>query len=187
MIILWGSAGACDYPLEKWVVYPIDYAGGTKQGTYGAPTVGSDFHSIAYDALITRISAILFNHKRIPNPYEIGQNSDGVLRQGFGLMIQGGRNVMKISCNYEMERTFGIVICRESLNTDHDADGIASVEKQLMEDLNLLIRDFEANTTLNTGLIYTGYLGDNGIQLRGGKQSFLYMEAQFSMRLIQQI
>lgn len=143
--------------------------------------------STAYDALKTRIEAKLLPSSgwlKIPNPYEMENNSDGVLRQGYGIKIMDATSVQAITCNYHIDRTFGIVISRECMNTDHDADGIATVEKQIMEDLVLLIADFELNTTLNTGLIFCGYLGDGGIQLIRRQQAYLYLEAQFKVKIV---
>lgn len=149
--------------------------------------------STAYDALETRIAALLNANPadpaflKIPNPYQLEENSDGVLRKGFGIKIGQASNVMAVNCNYHIDRVFGVVLAREAMNTDHDSAGIAKVEKQLMEDLTTIIRDFEVNQSLNTGLIFCGYLGDGGIELIRNDQSFLAVEAQFRIKIVQSL
>jgi len=142
----------------------------------------------AYDALKTTIETTLgATFLKIPNPYDLEANSDGVLRKGYGIKIGPAVNVQAVSCNYIVDRTFTVVICRESLNTDHDAAGIASVEKQLVEDVNALVIDFEQNATLNTGLIYSGYKSDSGVQLLRREQAFLYIEMEVVVKLVQDL
>lgn len=142
----------------------------------------------AYGALKTRIESVLgTGFLKIPNPYEMENNSDGVLRKGYGIRLGQATNVQAVSCEYIVDRTFTVVICRESLNTDHDADGIAAVELQLAEDVNSIVRDFEREVTLNTGLIFTGYRGDSGIQLLRREQAFLYVEMDIVVKIIQSL
>lgn len=147
--------------------------------------------STAYDSLIVRIKAKLpeaSGWTRIPHAYDVESNSDLMLRMGWGVTLNNQSVKMGTLCNYQTERTIGVVISRECMFTDHDADGVAEVEKQLMEDLHLIVKDFETNQMLNDGAMFTGYTNDGGIvgiRNGDGKPAFIYLRAEFTLRLIQ--
>lgn len=147
--------------------------------------------STYFDALLVRLDALMTSASgwtRIPNPYDVGENADVFLRKGYGLAIGAARNVQAINCNQIVERTIRVVICREAMFTDSDATGVDGVVKQLMEDINTVMADFEKNQSLNNGAGFAGYVGDTGIQSirdQEGKPAFLSMDAEFLLRLVQ--
>ncbi len=137
-----------------------------------------------YDALVTRLEAVLpyaSGFTRIPNPYDLSDNNDQMLRQGWGLAVGPAANANReLSCNLHVDREFTVSISRELFKLEHDVEARADVDKQLMEDLRLVFKDFEKQTTLNTGLRFCTYVSDSGIEsIRGESQVFLTIRAQF--------
>jgi hypothetical protein len=147
--------------------------------------------STYYDSLIARLVALLppeSGWTRIPNAYVVEENADVFLRQGWAVAVGRARNVQAMTCNQIVERTVRVVICREAMLTDSDAAAFDVIVKQLMEDINTVMADFEKNQTLNTGVGFAGYVGDNGIQSfrdEEGKPAFLSMDAEFTLRFVQ--
>lgn len=144
----------------------------------------------AYDALVTRLTAVLTTGNgwlQIPNGNDIPSNARGFLRQGWGLSIGAGVNSNLQLCNtLTVDRKILISIAREVFKTDGDASGYGSVAKQLFEDLKLVIKDFETNTTLNTGILFTGYVSDSGIQpIESDDFSGMFLSAEFKVRMFE--
>lgn len=146
----------------------------------------------AVDALITRIGAVLTSGNgwlQIPNAYDIPSNAKGFLRQGFAVAIGAGTNSKLQLCNtLTVDRRFALSLSREVFKTDGDASGYNSIAKQLYEDLKLVIKDFETNSTLNTGLIFCGYESDSGIRpIEGDDFSGMFLSAEFKVQLIENL
>ena len=146
--------------------------------------------STYYDLLVTRISTIFPSGSgwtRISNPYDIEQNKEPFLRQGWGLAIGGAQNQQLSVCQMTVVREFRVTIARELMKLDEDVEAIANVEKQLLEDLRSIVNDFEGNQMLASGAGNLTYLSDNGIQLFRGETAFLYLEATFNLRIVEAI
>jgi hypothetical protein len=144
--------------------------------------------STMYAAFITRITGLLTTANgwtRIPNPYDLQGASNLMLNQGWGVKLGEGVNRGFVTCNMMIDRTFRVVISRMVFKTEHDADGLASVELQLMEDLRTIVHDFETTVMLNNGQGFCTYNNDSGISLVGGEEQFLTVEASFTVKLIE--
>ncbi len=146
--------------------------------------------SDAYDALVTRITAALGSGwTRIPNAYDLADNSDNMLRKGWALAIGPAVNgARELSCNFHLDRDFVVSVVRENIVLEHDAESAATTDKTLMEDMRLILKDFETNSTLNTGRRFTTFVSDSGIEaVRGGNMSFLALRAQFNMKYVESL
>lgn len=140
--------------------------------------------STAHSNLLTRLDALFSSSsdwQRIPNPYDVPANSETFLRKGYGVQINEGANSHRVlSSQLSIDRVFGIVLSREVFKTDGDADGYAQVALDLYEDLQTVIKDFEKNTTLNTGQTFFEYVSDEGVRpIRGEDFSILYLVSRF--------
>lgn len=148
--------------------------------------------SVAYDNLLARL-LLLFpladGWLQIPNALDIPSNSFGFLRQGFGLAIDSGVNTNReLSCHVSIDRTFSVCISREVFKTDGDSTGYGDLQKQLMEDLFLVVADFEKNVTLNNGQIFCTYKSDNGIEpIENSDFSGMYVVGTFTVSLFEDI
>lgn len=136
--------------------------------------------STAYDAMITRIEAVLTTHARLMNPYEVARNPEQFLAKGYGLAIgpaSGNRNVLS---KIWVARQFNLVLTRRFSVIQGDTAAKATVEKLLMEDQMSVIQDFEANSTLNDQVTTISYTADSGIRsVFPDKDQFLVLETNF--------
>lgn len=144
----------------------------------------------AYNALVVRLTALFDSNAgwtRIPDPYIVEANPDNFLRQGWGLKVGPGAHGNQMTSNYQMLRTMVVVICREVMKTELDADGSASVDLQLLEDLRSVVADFETNTALSNAQIPVQFSSDSGILGVQSEKVFRAIEAQFTVNIFEQL
>lgn len=128
-----------------------------------------------YDSLVSSIGTLLPNHKRLSNPYALEQNNDQILEKGWGLAVRAGTNTNRqIGCKLSVEREFEIHITRKYFAREFDVTKKASTEKDLLEDMQLIIDNMEENSSLSSGSYLVKYIGDSGIiNVRDVQDAFL--------------
>lgn len=95
-----------------------------------------------YDTLL-RASSELFPEKtKIPNPYDLTQNAENFLRDGYGITINGSSPEQGEFKNYEYGVLFSVVFAREVLKTNENTSVIETATKALFEDVHLARKDF---------------------------------------------
>jgi hypothetical protein len=137
----------------------------------------------AYNAMITRLAAVLTSHKRLTNPYNLSDNTHQFLTIGYGLAIGPAENTRRIlGCLITQRRELQVVITRKYFATQFDVSGKSTTEKQILEDLFLVVKDFEKSTNLNDTNLTTQYVSDSGIEFVDGDGGpFLAIRATFSL------
>lgn len=135
--------------------------------------------SSMHDALITRLETVLSGHLRLTNPYDLEQNPERFLNQGYGLAFGAGENTKQIiDCMLSMRMDINISITRQFVGQETDAAGKATVEKNLFEDQLLVIKDFCNNISIGT----IDFNGHNGIEfIVAEKSNFLALRSTFSI------
>lgn len=118
-----------------------------------------------YDALHTRVVALLPDHTRLSNPYFLEQNNALDLRQGYGIAVRSGFNTNRqVGCQLSVERTFDIRITRKYYAREFDAVAKSETYKDILEDLQLVIDEFEKYPTLAADYNpVIKYISDTGI------------------------
>jgi len=145
--------------------------------------------STVYDAMITRIGAVLTGHLRLSNPYKIEENSATLLRVGYGVGIGPATNTRRpMSGCASIQRTFIVSISRRYAALDSSGSAKATTEKQIMDDMFLLIKDFSENTSLTNGNRVVGFDSDNGINyVETESDRFMYTTANFSIEYFENL
>lgn len=142
----------------------------------------SNFSSL-YDAIVTRVTAVLTSHTRLPNAYKIDENTELLLRQGWALAMTGATNTRReLSCRVSIRRDFVISVTRKFYAIESNVDNKVSVEKSLVEDMILLIQDLCSNSALPGAFGVVTYESDAGINyVYSGKDQFLVLPITFSV------
>lgn len=137
--------------------------------------------STAYDALNTRIAALLTSATRLPNPNKPDENAKLFLKNGYGVKIGPATSPRKhVGSQIALQREFSVVLVREFFALESSATGKSDMEKTLMEDQLTVLKDFEKNTTLNDVVTMTQYVSDTGIQyLLTETDRFIMVETNF--------
>jgi hypothetical protein len=146
----------------------------------------------AYDNFVARVDAVLTSGNgwiKLPHAYNIEKNPEIYLKQGYAIGIGQGANTKRVQSNtISISREFILTIVRTSDTLDLEVTGRQTVEKQLFEDLKLVIADIEGNSTLNSGQILCGYVGDAGIEYVDTENSeFNLIKANFLIEYFETI
>ena len=132
-----------------------------------------------YDTIVTRVTAVLSNHKRLMNPYELELNDRKLLQQGFGVGFGGMSNPNNnIGTQVGFDRTIIVAITREAFGREFERDKKASTEKSLINDQLLVVTDLCNQIPLLT------FAGDDGIEFVFGDENrgFLALQTAFTVR-----
>lgn len=136
-----------------------------------------------YDAIITKVEATLSGYSRIPNPYELDENTAIILRKAYGLAIGSGTNTERyVGCFVTWQRDYTLGLVCQVVNTENDAVGRAMVEKDIIDAHRLLLLAFEQDSTLAGVCIKAVITDDTGVQyLTGENGKFLAVELAISV------
>jgi len=125
-----------------------------------------------YNNLVSLCEGALPDHKRIPNPYALEQNSELILEQGWGLVVSTGENTNRqIGCDKSYSRSFQIIITRKITTTDHNIDQRTAIEKQILEDLHLVWSALENDSDLTGQTAQTIQVLDGGLEFFEGDRA----------------
>lgn len=135
-----------------------------------------------YDTLVTRVGELLPSHQRLGNPYELEENPNPFLKQGYGIAFSVANNPEReISCRGWVQRDLIIVLTRKFYARDTDRASKASAEKDLLEDLQLIIDDAEKNFDAPNSVALFKYTTDNGIEpVRADEDHYISVSAVIS-------
>lgn len=147
--------------------------------------------STVYDALITRIEAVLTGHYRLSNAYKIEENPSTFLRIGYAVGIGAATNSLRPTASngcISIERTFPVTITRRYAALETNAAAKATTEKQILEDVLLLVKDFQSNTSLTNGNRVVKFVSDNGINyVETDTDKFMYTTADISIEYFENL
>jgi len=120
-----------------------------------------------FNEIHTRINALLPDHNRLSDPYDIDKNNSLWLKLGYGVSINEGQfkeeGILNAGCKYATTRAFDVHITRKFYAFEHAGAQKDDVALQIMEDLVIITKDFLLNSTLNDGSSTTNISGDGGI------------------------
>lgn len=141
--------------------------------------------STIYDFLVTRMTALFPNHKRLSNPYNLSLNNDQFLEQGWGIAVGPGENTNRqLGNRSSTKREFTLVLTRRTFATELGTTAKATGDKDLLEDLQILIDRFESEVDLDStsGKYIARYIGDSGItQVRDDQDGFAAIRVSTSV------
>jgi len=147
--------------------------------------------SDGFDALVLRIETVLDTatngYTRLPNPYNVQDNTELKLRKGYGVALQSAENTQRnVNCKFSVSRTMEVVLTRLYTGYEENAVERASTEKLLLEDQYKIINDLEQDVTINGQTMYTRWVTDGGIEYVAGETGrFLMLRTQFSLEYLE--
>lgn len=143
------------------------------------------------DALVTFLpSQLPASATEHVNPYAIELNDEFGLADGWSFIIGPVANTNEMaSCQLSVERE---IVFNRSLKCYGAKEDIAlrrSVEKQLLEEQLLWLKEMENDPTLNGALEIATFAGDNGIEqiLGEGEVAFLALRSTIQIRYYEQL
>jgi hypothetical protein len=136
-----------------------------------------------YNAIVTRVTAVLPNHFRLSNVFDLDQNNEQFLQIGWGLAFGPAENTERsVSCQISVRRDVSVHITRRVMARELDAVTKGDTDRLLLEDLQLVIDDMERNFTLATGKFNCKYTADTGIfAVHTEKERYIAITANVSI------
>lgn len=139
-----------------------------------------------YDQIIARVAALLPNHKRLRDSYNLEQNPDDFLKLGWGLSVGGGgvagENSKRFTgCIITTRIFYQLAITRKNFALDLKPDDKAVTDKNLLEDARIVIEDIWKNNFNITGspiIIFSDFSGISPVKTE--KNSYLHVVLNFS-------
>lgn len=127
--------------------------------------------STAFTALKTVLQTLFpegSGYFQLTNPYNIDENPDAALLQGWGLAFGPGENTERLlSCSLSLSRSFTVTLTRARFGGDSITENKEEAELALFEDQFLLIKELENDVTLNnniSGITRIVFRSDGGIE-----------------------
>jgi hypothetical protein len=120
-----------------------------------------------YDSIVTTVSGLLSSYIRLQNPYDLSDNTEGALRKGWGIAVGTSTNSNRqVSCHVSQVQTIRIVISRQMYASDLNVSAKADAQKNLLEDLFLVIKEYSKEEISLAGneQANINYIGHDGIE-----------------------
>lgn len=140
-----------------------------------------------FDALNTTVATALPTHAQLLNPYFLESDSQISLSAAYGIKLGLGVNVFgnENSGQEQRSRELLVVLTRRKFATKGNIPERKSVEKQLFEDLTLVLDAVAATPKLGVMAVQrTYYVSDTGVQflpLGGDRVDIYYLEATLTV------
>lgn len=120
-----------------------------------------------YEGILTKLASLYPSHRQLTNPYELTDNPDPELRQGYGLGAGSGSNTERyVTGKTSVVRSFNIILTRIAYAADLNVTGKDTAIKQLLEDHHLLINESRRADGWDLTGDYTvlkSYVTDDGV------------------------
>lgn len=141
-----------------------------------------------YDKLNAVVAATLPSYTRFPNPYAIDANTFLHLRQGFAVSVGPGADTERyLGCLITWQRDFTVTLVRQVMATQNDLPNRESLEKEILDDHDLLRKAIYNNSNLDQNAIKTTLVSDSGLQfLDGDRLKFLAIEMTINVEYEEQ-
>ena len=145
--------------------------------------------STIYDAYVTICAAELPTYAKIPNPYNIADNSSVYHRQGYAIGYGSGFNTNRqLSCQYSENREFTVTLVTQVTAAITDFTAFNAIAKNLFEDRYKIVKAIEKDATLNTGQTSTRWVNDPGIEfLETDKAKYFMIRAVFQSEFFENL
>ena len=138
------------------------------------------------------VATLLTNHVALSNPYETDECTEPELKLGYGIIIGPASNSERQICGkLSVKREIGIVITRKYYANELDIEAKEDAHKLILEDMYLVIKNFEADPTLALSAGGTStfkYIGDNGLDtIFDDKDSFFKIELSYTLEYFENL
>ena len=146
--------------------------------------------SSIHDELHTVVAAALpAGYRLIPNAYITPENVGLYLRQGYGIAVGPGNNTERIiGGKKSYQRDFQVFLTRELMTTSTNTEARQTVEKQILEDFDTVLKAIEENPTLNGNAGKTVLINDGGLEyLESDRAKYFLIETTVTVEYLENV
>lgn len=142
-----------------------------------------------YDAIKTRVATIYPTKRELSDSLFIDNNDELSLNDGYAIHFGTGVNTNRqLGCQYSLQRVITITLTRLIKGTHKDIDKIETIEKLILEDHILLVKDFTENENIGAVVVKRDYVTDGGIErVFTDKKNFIMMETTFQIEYFEDL
>jgi len=122
--------------------------------------------SDSYNAIVTLIKTTLPNWNRLNDSFQVDENHETFLREGWALVVdQGVNNYRELCSRSHYIRSYGITLTIEIFGADLNETIYDQSISKIMEAINSLVIAIETDKTLGIGggIVNVSPTGDSGI------------------------
>ena len=139
--------------------------------------------SALYDKIITLLGSTLSSYNELPDPYALENNPELYLKAGFGVGIDSGNlDERSVSCSRFMQRDFTVRLVKKITTTKLNKTALKTIQKDLMEDQELVVAAFRDDITLTGTVMEIDYTSDSGVSyLDSGTGKYFQLDTTFEV------
>lgn len=136
-----------------------------------------------YNAIHTAVSTLFPTKYELSDPKTIENNDTASLANGYGIDFGAAINTNRqLGCFYAIRRDITITVTRQFLGGHKSSTILDNTNKQLLEDLHVLVKEFEKNQLIATEVSNYRYISDSGIErIFGDNKTFVMIRALFQI------
>jgi hypothetical protein len=136
-----------------------------------------------YDAIQTEVALIFPTKTELSDPRLIENNDMVSLSNGYGIDFGPAINTNRqLGCFYSIRREITITVTRQFLGGHKSNTIYDTTNKNILEDLHLLIKLFEKNEIIANEISNYKFLSDGGIErVFGENKNFVMIRAIFQI------
>ncbi|MGV8130801.1 MAG: hypothetical protein ACP5N7_01735 [Candidatus Pacearchaeota archaeon] len=136
-----------------------------------------------YDAIHTWIATLFPTKYELSDPSNIENNDFVSLENGYGISFNSATNTTRmLGCQYTLMRDITITLTTKFIGGHKSISISDTTTKSLLEDLHLLIKDWDKNEVILGAISNRKFLGDNGIErVFGDNKTFIMIKANFQI------
>lgn len=134
-----------------------------------------------YTFLIAKVKEILPNKRQLRNKFDLTDNDDQFLKDGFSIVVGAGINNQTLNNYFQsLSRTYTISITERVEGRDRDISKFEIAEKELLAKKEALISGLITYKGADKGYSEIRYESDNGVEaIFGEKKNYLFTSIDF--------
>lgn len=140
----------------------------------------SDIHA----ALKARMASLFPSKTIIPNPFDVADNSDNLLKDGYGIYY-GPAGLADFDLGIHLQsyqREFNIVLAKKVYRLESNTDQFETVQLALIEDQNTIVNSFADIRSIDINVVRLEYVSDGGIEfVFNEKNNYLALTTSFDV------
>lgn len=140
--------------------------------------------STIHSAIKSRLSTIFPNKTVIPNPFELDQNNDNLLKDGYGIFY-GAASLPEFDLGIHIQgylREFNIVLAKKVYRLEVDSQPFETVQLALLEDQNTMVNSLANVRSIDPNVVRLEYVSDSGVEfIFSEKNNYLAITTNFDV------
>lgn len=142
--------------------------------------------STVYDSITTKANTLFASKTRLHNPYEFSDNAEIMMKDAWGLKVNGAERLDIEFCNLSISREYTFVLMRQFPTVGAAKDAFDSISKSLLEDQQTFLNNIWSPTELGlpSDIDQININSIGGIEFMVSDQKkYLFLELTFTITL----